>query len=280
MIRNLKKLDNIKIIELLKNEVSNINEIEIENMINSNIYCKVYEKENSILGFYILTFDNIKKDSNLLLYVSEAYRNNGIGNKLYSNVVDIIKSREIKKVNIEIRIEKYDTSGFFLKKGFNRWFGYCHMNYKGDKKDSSLNPIRYKDTYYNEYKEVYENCFYDMRKSLNIKPDIVYPSRDELIEKQDYIFMVVNKDKIIGSVTLLNNEIDDLIVNKDYQNKGYGKKLLNFGINHYISQGSKDVYLRVANWNSKAINIYKNAGFRINVKGEYYYLDLNTKKPV
>ena len=80
--------------------------------------------------------------------------------------------------------------------------------------------------------------------------------------------------------TLLNNEIDDLIVNKNYQNKGYGKELLNFGINHYISQESKDIYLRVANWNSKAINIYKNAGFRINVKGEYYYLDLNTKKPV
>lgn len=280
MIRNLTKLDNIKIIELLKNEVSNINEIEIENMINSNSYCKVYEEGNSILGFYILTFDNIKKDSNLLLYVSEAYRNNGIGNKLYSNVVDVIKSREIDKVNIEIRIEKHDTSSFFFQKGFKRWFGYCHMNYKGDKRGSSLKPIRYKDTYYHEYKEIYENCFYDMRKSLNIKPYMVYPSRDELIEKQDNIFMLVDKDKIIGSVTLLNNEIDDLIVNKDYQNKGYGKKLLNFGINHYISQGSKDVYLRVANWNSKAINIYKNAGFRINVKGEFYYLDLNTEKPV
>ena len=154
------------------------------------------------------------------------------------------------------------------------------MNYKGDKKDSNLNPIRYKDTYYNEYKELYENCFYDMRKSLNIQPHRVHPSRDELIKNQDYIFMLLDKDKIIGSVTLLNNEIDDLIVNKNYQNKGYGKELLNFGINHYISQGSKDVYLRVANWNSKAINIYKNARFRINVKGEYYYLDLNTKKPV
>lgn len=249
-------------------------------MIRSNSYCKVYAEENSIIGFSILTFDNIKKDSKLMLYVSESNRNNGIGNKLYSNVIDFIKSKEIEKVNIEIRIEKYDTSSFFLKKGFNRWFGYCHMNYKEDKKDSSLNPTRYKDTYYNEYKELYENCFYDMRKSLNIKPHRVHPSRDELIKNQDYIFMLLDKNKIIGSVTLLNNEIDDLIVNKNYQNKGYGKELLNFGINHYISQGSKDVYLRVANWNSKAINIYKNVGFRINVKGEYYYLDLNTKKPV
>lgn len=70
MIKNLKKLDNIKIIELLKNEVSKINEIEIKNMINSNSYCKVYEEGNSILGFSILTFDNIKKDSTLVLYVS------------------------------------------------------------------------------------------------------------------------------------------------------------------------------------------------------------------
>lgn len=280
MIKNLKKLDNIKIIELLKNEVSNINEIEIENMINSNSYCKVYEEGNSILGFSILTFDNIKKDSTLVLYVSESNRNKGIGHKLYSNVIDFIKSKEIEKVNIEIRIEKYDTSSFFFKKGFKRWFGYCHMNYKGDNKNSSLNPVRYKDTYYNKYKELYENCFYDMRKSLNIQPYKVHPSRDELIKNQDYIFMLLDEDKIIGSVTLLNNEIEDLIVNKNYQNKGYGKELLNFGINHYISQESKDIYLRVANWNSKAINIYKNAGFRINVKGEYYYLDLNTKKPV
>ena len=75
MIRNLKKLDNIKIIELLKNEVSNINEIEVENMIRSNSYCKVYAEENSIIGFSILTFDNIKKDSKLMLYVSESNRN-------------------------------------------------------------------------------------------------------------------------------------------------------------------------------------------------------------
>ena len=39
-------------------------------------------------------------------------------------------------------------------------------------------------------------------------------------------------EEIIGSVACYGNEIDDLIVNAKYQNRGYGKQLLLWGMNH------------------------------------------------
>lgn len=39
--------------------------------------------------------------------------------------------------------------------------------------------------------------------------------------------MLVSGEEIIGSVACYGNEIDDLIVNQKFQNKGYGKQLWN-----------------------------------------------------
>lgn len=41
------------------------------------------------------------------------------------------------------------------------------------------------------------------------------------------IFMLTHNETIIGSVGCYGMEIDDLFVNKQFQNKGYGKMLLN-----------------------------------------------------
>ncbi|MBS4535710.1 GNAT family N-acetyltransferase [Clostridium sp. D2Q-14] len=68
---------------------------------------------------------------------------------------------------------------------------------------------------------------------------------------------------MIGSVAIYGNEIDDLIVSKEYQKKGYGKKTLIFAINRMQQKNISPIILHVADWNQGAIKMYLNNGFKI-----------------
>lgn len=59
------------------------------------------------------------------------------------------------------------------------------------------------------------------------------------------------------------SEIDDLIVNKKFQNKGYGKQLLLWGMNYIRQSSNESISLHVAKWNEKALKLYEKVGFNI-----------------
>ena len=82
-------------------------------------------------------------------------------------------------------------------------------------------------------------------------------------EKSKDIFLLVSGEEIIGSVACYGSEIDDLIVNKKYQNKGYGKQLLLWGMNHIRQISNGPILLHVAKWNEKALKLYEKVGFNI-----------------
>ena len=71
---------------------------------------------------------------------------------------------------------------------------------------------------------------YEMRKTLDIEPYNFLSDYEQIADKVQDIFLFVNKEEIIGSVACYGNEIDDLIVNKKLQHKGYGKQLLLWGM--------------------------------------------------
>ena len=58
----------------------------------------------------------------------------------------------------------------------------------------------------------------------------------------------------------LDNEIDDLIVNVKYQSRGFGKQILLWALENTKSE---KIILHVAEWNKKAIELYKKNGFEI-----------------
>jgi len=68
---------------------------------------------------------------------------------------------------------------------------------------------------------------------------------------------------MIGSVACYGNDIDDLIVNKKFQHRGYGKKLLLWGMQHIRERNNEPITLHVAKWNNNALMLYKEAGFEI-----------------
>lgn len=136
------------------------------------------------------------------------------------------------------------------------------MQYLGNIIVSNIDLVCYEDKYYDSYKIVYEQCFYEMRKDLELVPYNCCNSKDKLGEKKSDIFLLVADNEIIGSVAIYGNEIDDLIVNKKYQGQGYGKKLLFFAISYMQKNKIEPIKLCVLKWNEKAVNLYEKYGFK------------------
>lgn len=115
--------------------------------------------------------------------------------------------------------------------------------------------------YFAEYIAVYNACFYEMRQALNIEPYNFYSEYSQVSKKEDNIFVLMDKGKIIGSVACYGNEIDDLIVDKAFQNQGYGRQLLLWGMQYIRRNNDEPITLHVAEWNNKALELYKKVGF-------------------
>lgn len=137
------------------------------------------------------------------------------------------------------------------------------MEYQGGQIVSHLRLRNYSATDYNEYKRIYEECFRDMRTALQLFPVDCCDSQEELERKKENIYVLEISGKLIGSVAIYDNEIDDLIVEKSYQRLGYGEALLQFAVSFLQSSNISPIVLHVADWNQGAINLYLKNGFSI-----------------
>lgn len=85
----------------------------------------------------------------------------------------------------------------------------------------------------------------------------------QIAGKSKDIYLLLDNQEIIGSVACYGNEIDDLMVNKKYQRKGYGKQLLLWGMQRIRQINDEPITLHVAEWNKDALSLYKKLGFEI-----------------
>lgn len=128
---------------------------------------------------------------------------------------------------------------------------------------SDIACVPFEEEFFQEYMRIYNECFYEMRKALDIQPYNFLNEYNQILEKVKDIYLLINQEEIIGSVACYGNEIDDLIVNKKFQHKGYGKQLLLWGMQHIREKSNEPIALHVAEWNSDALMLYKKAGFKI-----------------
>lgn len=137
------------------------------------------------------------------------------------------------------------------------------MQYVGGKVESNLSLIPYSGELYDIYQEIYNECFYEMRKALDVKPYHFYSSKEQLVDKKDCIYLLIQNEKLMGSVACYGNEIDDLIVNKEFQGQGYGRQLLFWAINHIQNRSNElPIKLHVAKWNANALRLYEENSFK------------------
>ena len=129
--------------------------------------------------------------------------------------------------------------------------------------ENVIDCIPFHEAFFRKYMSIYNACFYNMRKSLDIHPYNYLHSYEQIREKTGDIFLLLDDGEIIGSVACYGNEIDDLIVNEKYQGRGYGKQLLLWGMNHIRQRSAAPISLHVAKWNDKALRLYRELGFEL-----------------
>ena len=141
------------------------------------------------------------------------------------------------------------------------------MSYKKEIKYSNdVFCIPFQEKYWNEYMRIYNECFCEMRKDLEIEPINFYSDYSQMIDKASNTYLCLENGVIAGAVSCYGNEVDDLFVNKLFQQQGLGRKLLLWGINHIKEQGYDEIILHVAEWNQNAIKLYLETGFTIQKK--------------
>ena len=118
--------------------------------------------------------------------------------------------------------------------------------------------VPFQKEYWNEYMKIYNECFYKMRKALEVEPINFYYDYSQIKDKIKDIFLYLQNGAIIGAVSCYENELDDLIVEKSFQGQGIGEKLLFWGINHIKEQGYEEIILHVAKWNQNAVKFFFN----------------------
>ena len=123
--------------------------------------------------------------------------------------------------------------------------------------------VPFQKEYWNEYMKIYNECFYEMRRALEVEPINFYYDYSQIKDKIKDVFLYLQNGAIIGAVSCYENELDDLIVEKSFQGQGIGQKLLFWGINHIKEQGYEEIILHVAEWNQNAVKLYLKNGFRI-----------------
>lgn len=131
---------------------------------------------------------------------------------------------------------------------------------------NNISCVPFKEQYWHEYMKIYNECFYKMRKELEVEPINFYSDYSQIKDKVNDIFLYLQNGIIAGAVSCYGNELDDLIVEKSFQGQGIGQKLLLWGMNHIREQGYGDIILHVAEWNQNAVKLYLKNGFRIKNK--------------
>ncbi len=90
-----------------------------------------------------------------------------------------------------------------------------------------------------------------------------------------YISLIDENQEIVGFAGLAFNgsdaDVQTMVIKPEYQNIGYGKKLLDNLIEKVKEKKSTRVFLEVVADNEKAINLYKSRNFEIISKRSNYY---------
>ena len=115
------------------------------------------------------------------------------------------------------------------------------MEYRGGRMASHLQLRNYSAFDFCEYKRIYEEGFHDMRAALQRFPIDCCDSKEELEHKKDSIYILEIDGRLIGSVAIYGNEIDDLVVKRSHQRMGYGEALLQFAVSRLQSNNIRPI---------------------------------------
>lgn len=88
------------------------------------------------------------------------------------------------------------------------------------------------------------------------------------------VYSVLIDEKMIGTITVSKEEqsttLSGFAVHPSYQGKGYGKDILTSMVHTLITEGVSTIELDVETKNNHALKLYKQCGFEMKMKHDYY----------
>ncbi len=211
------------------------------------------------------------KQVSVWLYTAPEERGKGTGRALWDVVAEHLAGLDVDTVGTGYRSDKGDAPGFFARRGFTYWFSSHLMGYDGPNLPGiGLDVIPYCEDLFDDYVRLTNEGFLELRQVNDIHPYECYPAgfdaaaeRKELQGSADSIYFFQHNGDIVGMVTLGSNYIDNLVVDKRHQRKGYGRQIMQFSINRLRERGVQRVVLGVVDTNTEARRLYESMDFTL-----------------
>ncbi|MYL44295.1 GNAT family N-acetyltransferase [Virgibacillus halodenitrificans] len=267
MLREVKNKDTERLIDLINN-VDTGYEIDDLDEIQKNAMKFIVFEEDKIKGFAYasVSIDDVQERlADMKIYVEPQSRRQGVGTALYHQLIKLIEKEKVDYLAAYIRVDKMNPESFCKKLGLDKWWGSSELYYRGPGfPDEGMTFVQYEDKYFDQYVKVVQECYYPINKSNDIKP---YLATNESVKRYQLnnkknVYLALDRDQIIASVTTGNGTVENLMVSPAYQGKGFGKKALQFSINKILSQGCEELRICYMEGNNHAENLYYSLGFK------------------
>ncbi|MCA1062761.1 GNAT family N-acetyltransferase [Rossellomorea aquimaris] len=239
---------------------------DLEEVIANSQKIVLYD-QNGIKGFsYYSTYNNDEEDiAQISLYVDFDYRLSGIGTALYKETEKLISKSDPDFVSVYMRVESENPIPFAEKMGFTKWWGSPELIYRGGAfPKTDVEFVKYEEKFFEKFLKVVQDSYYELHEKNDIKPYLApdYSVNEYKLNNKDNVYLVLDNEEIVASVTTGKGEVDNLMVAPSYQGKGYGRKALQFGMNKMLEEGYKEIRICFVEGNKNAEKLYTSLGFK------------------
>ena len=136
--------------------------------------------------------------------------------------------------------------------------------------DPGITPVTYREEFFQPALELESDLFEEMRRDAGITPHRIADSDPEqlkgiagfFIKHSETFLFLLEGDVLIGNTLFLGNRIQSLCVAKQYQRRGYGRKLTACAVNRILDGEYSTVVLETLPGNEIAERLYRSMGFQ------------------
>jgi RimJ/RimL family protein N-acetyltransferase len=128
-------------------------------------------------------------------------------------------------------------------------------------KDTKMIPLK-KDNFWDSLALKISKAQYqfvlDVKSSVAMA--LMYKTKKAFVQMEDKVIVGLLVLDIDPKKNVYN--IDIIIIDEKYQNRGYGKLMVQWAVEYLKDKGAKKLTIGVSRANPSAIKVYKNAGFK------------------
>jgi len=193
--------------------------------------------------------------------------------RIHKKIEQYFNDEQIQKIYITTNSSSVNIVKYYDLNHVKLWYTAYDLEYTSEAYDyleDDLDVKPYDEVYLQEFINLLDDSFRPLRLENNIVPLDCYgsnleESKSEFLElnEEGKIIGLWDKDVLIGVTITEGNEIDTIAISKEHQNKGYGRRVVNYLMNHLINEEKhKTIHLGVIASNKIAFDLYIKCGFK------------------